>query len=196
MAPGVRNDGVIGARFGKVSMAAANGFTLDLYGDRLINLVISDEIAKEVIDVATGKPMGDLVKNSGLLSADGGVVALTAATARRAVNSVINNTGVIEARSDFSDAAAKSFSGAQTARSKRSRRTQLRLSKLRGRLDASGKKDGEKGGHITITGEVLELAGATLTASGHSGGGTVLIGGDYMGGKGDAETIKQYAIEN
>ncbi|MCF6273817.1 MAG: hypothetical protein L3J37_11630 [Rhodobacteraceae bacterium] len=37
--------------------------------------------------------------NSGTLNADGGVVAMTAATARVAVNSVINNTGVIEARS-------------------------------------------------------------------------------------------------
>lgn len=36
VAPGVRNSGVITARFGTISLAAGNMFTLDMYGDGLV----------------------------------------------------------------------------------------------------------------------------------------------------------------
>src|SRR6267154_3273428 len=99
VAPGVRNSGTITATLGTVSLAAGNAFTLDFYGDRLITLAVTDQIASTVIDVATGKPLKSLVGNDGKLSANGGRVELTAAAARAVVDSVINNTGVIEANS-------------------------------------------------------------------------------------------------
>src|SRR5262249_59122606 len=80
-------------------LASGNTFTLDLYGDRLIQLSPSDQIANQVIDVATGKPLASLVTNDGRLSANGGRVELTAAQARAVVDSVINTSGVIEANS-------------------------------------------------------------------------------------------------
>src|ERR1700681_3595842 len=97
VAPGVRNSGTITATLGTVGLAAGNAFTLDFYGDRLITLALNDQIASQVIDVATGQPLKSLVSNSGKLSANGGRVELTAAAARAVVDSVINNTGVIEA---------------------------------------------------------------------------------------------------
>src|ERR1700688_4545433 len=99
VAPGVRNAGTITATLGTVSLAAGNAFTLDFYGDRLITLAVNDQIAAAVKDVQTGQTLKSLVHNTGKLSASGGRVELTAAAARAVVDSVINNTGVIEADS-------------------------------------------------------------------------------------------------
>ena len=38
VAPGVRNSGTITATLGTAALASGNGFTLDMYGDRLITL--------------------------------------------------------------------------------------------------------------------------------------------------------------
>src|SRR5262245_46733590 len=76
VAPGVRNSGTITATLGTVALASGNSFTLDLYGDRLIQLSPSDQIANQVIDVATGRPLASLVTNDGRLSANGGRVEL------------------------------------------------------------------------------------------------------------------------
>ena len=58
--------------------------------------------------------------------------------------------------------------------------------RVSGTLSACGQaRPGTKGGKIVITGENIEVAGATIDASGHDGGGTVLIGGDWGGGKPD-----------
>ena len=85
VAPGVRNTGTITATLGTVSLASGNTFTLDLYGDKLIQLAPGDEIASKVIDVATGKPLSSLVSNEGTLKANGGRVELTAVAARAVV---------------------------------------------------------------------------------------------------------------
>src|SRR5262249_58997946 len=42
---------------------------------------------------------------------------------------------------------------------------------------------GETGGKIMITGEKIVLSAAQIDASGPNGGGTVLIGGDWSGGR-------------
>src|SRR5262249_25984849 len=99
VAPGVRNTGTISATLGTVALASGNTFTLDFYGDRLITLAVGDQIANQVIDVQTQQPLRSLVENTGKLKANGGRVELTAAAARTVVDSVINNTGVIEANS-------------------------------------------------------------------------------------------------
>ncbi len=200
VAPGVRNSGVITARFGSISLASGNIFTLDLYGDGLINLAIDDEITKEVIDVATGKPMSDLVKNEGTIKANGGIVALKAATARRVVNSVINNTGVIEANT-IEEKDGMIIMGAQTASTKTPSAPRQRV-KVSGRLIASTRPTRiaiptarpQHGGKIEITGESIELRNALLKATGAFGGGTILIGGDYMGGNGDPAIVAEYNI--
>lgn len=199
VAPGVRNSGVITARLGSVSLASGNAFSLDLYGDNLVHLLVDDEIAAEVMDVATGKAVTDLVKNEGRISADGGTVALTAATARRAVNSVVNNSGIIEANS-VSRRGGKIVLGALTAGTKKSGTPPQRV-KVSGQLLATNvpiptpRPDPATGGQIAILGERIEVSNATIDVSGEGGGGTILIGGDYMGGHGDPATIGAYGIE-
>jgi filamentous hemagglutinin family protein len=181
VAPAVRNDGVITARLGKAILASSNAFTLDLYGDNLISFALNDEIASQVIDVATGKTVASLVENRGTLTADGGTVAMTAVTARALVDSVINNTGVIEARS-VGMQNGKIVLGGQTAGTKTASSPGQTVA-VSGRLDVSGKNKNEIGGKVHVTGERIALAGAVIDASGNEGGGTVLMGGDVSGGK-------------
>jgi filamentous hemagglutinin family protein len=97
VAPGVRNAGTITATLGTVGLAAGDAFTLDFYGDRLITLAINEQIASAVKDVQTGQTLKSMVGNSGRLSPNVGRVELTATAARAVVDSVINNTGLIEA---------------------------------------------------------------------------------------------------
>src|SRR5229473_3618803 len=97
VAPGVRNSGVIAANLGSVALASGNAFTLDFYGDKLITLQVGDQVATQVKDVATGQTLDALVKNDGTLRSNGGRVEISAVAARTVVDSVINNTGVIEA---------------------------------------------------------------------------------------------------
>ncbi|MGX9356763.1 two-partner secretion domain-containing protein [Roseobacteraceae bacterium S113] len=185
VAPGVRNSGVITARFGTVSLASGNTFALDLYGDGLVSLAIGDEITEEVIDVATGKVMADLVNNEGKIEANGGTVALTAATARNAVNSVVNNSGVIEANS-VGMRNGKIILGAQTSASRpvSAPRQTVRISgSVRTSAVTTSPRPVVRPGTIEITGEDIVIAGATLDASGTNAGGTILIGGDYLGGQ-------------
>ena len=178
VAPGVRNTGTITATFGKIGLAAGNGFSLDLYGDKLITLSVSDSIAATVKDVSTGQPLSSLVSNEGTLKANGGRVELTAATARKVVDSVINNSGVIEARS-IGHRNGKIVLGGATASTKVAG-APVQTVKVSGTLTVASKK--RKGGTVQVTGEHIEVAAATIDASGATGGGKVLIGGDVAGG--------------
>ena len=181
VAPGVRNSGTITANLGTVTLASGNGFTLDFYGDKLITLNVNDSIAATVKDVATGQTLNALVQNDGKLKADGGRVELTAVAARQVVDSVINNTGVIEANT-VGTKNGKIVLGAATAASLPAGAPEQTV-KVSGKLTAAGKTPGAKGGTIQVTGENIVVRGAQIDASGAAGGGTVLIGGDTGGGK-------------
>ncbi|MDE3061338.1 MAG: filamentous hemagglutinin N-terminal domain-containing protein, partial [Pseudomonadota bacterium] len=67
IAPQVANSGVITAKLGKVVLASGDTFTLDLAGDGITQIAISADTAAQ------------LVQNSGLVSADGGAITMTAA---------------------------------------------------------------------------------------------------------------------
>ncbi|MPZ41073.1 MAG: S8 family serine peptidase, partial [Rhizobiales bacterium] len=181
VAPGVRNSGTISANLGTVALASGNSFTLDMYGDKLIQVAVGDEIAGKVIDVATGKPLSSLVTNDGTLRANGGRVEITAAAARHVVDSVINNRGVIEANS-VGTRAGKIVLGGATGLTKKAGLPKQTI-KIAGKISATGKDKGSKGGTIQITGEDIQFAAAMLDVSGHSGGGKILVGGDYGGGR-------------
>jgi len=180
VAPGVRNTGTITATLGKIGLASGNGFSLDFYGDKLITLNVSDSIAATVKDVATGQPLNALVKNEGKLQANGGRVELTAVAARKIVDAVINNKGVIEANS-IGRRGGMIVLGAATSKTKPAD-APTQTVKVSGTLSAAGKDENTTGGKIEVTGEAIELTAARLDTSGHNGGGTVLIGGDWAGG--------------
>ncbi len=86
VAPWVRNRGTINANLGKVTLASAEKFTVDLYGDKLVELDTG---------VTTKNAY---VENRGTINANGSTVELSIAQAEHIVNSVINVRGVINAQ--------------------------------------------------------------------------------------------------
>lgn len=179
VAPHVENKGVITAKLGKVELAAADTFGVDLYGDGLYNIGISDAVTSQLVD------------NSGYISAEGGTIALTAAQGREIVDSLITVSGELNAPT-IAQKGGKIIIGAATDAPKS--QSTVRVS---GTVAANGSRRGEKGGNITITGDRVALEDyANVDASGQTGGGTVKIGGDYQG-TGDTLTAnKTYIGEN
>jgi trimeric autotransporter adhesin len=82
----VQNNGSISAKLGTVALAAGDELTLDIVGDGLTSVRI---------DKGT---LNALIENGGLIQANGGQVYLTAHAANQVLNSVVNNTGVIQAQ--------------------------------------------------------------------------------------------------
>ncbi|MBN1363540.1 MAG: filamentous hemagglutinin N-terminal domain-containing protein, partial [Syntrophaceae bacterium] len=86
IAPKVINEGTITANGGSVLLGAGNQVTLDFKGDGLISYTID----KGAVDA--------LAENKGLINTDGGMVVMTAQAADSLTSAVVNNSGVIEAR--------------------------------------------------------------------------------------------------
>jgi filamentous hemagglutinin family protein len=123
VAPTVTNDGVIQANVGTVALGAGNAFTLDFYGDNLVNFSVTEEATKGAI------------ANSGTVSAQGGTVLVTARVAKDVVDNVINLDGVVDASSMREVGGKIIIDGGEG---------DIRVA---GKLDASGKTGG---GKITV----------------------------------------------
>ena len=183
VAPSVANRGVIAAKLGKIQLAAANGFTLDFHGDDLLTFMVDDKVAQIALN-QNGQPLNSFVESSGRIEAEGGYVWLTAKAAEGAVHSAINHSGVVEANRVDNQGGVIVLSGGEHG-----------LVTVSGKLDASGQGNAGKGGEISITGETVHLvANATLDASGQEGGGTILVGGDHMGGNLGADAAEKYSL--
>jgi filamentous hemagglutinin family protein len=178
VAPGVINRGVINARLGKVILASGTQATLDLVGDGLISLAVDPALAAQLTD-AQGNSLNALVTQSGTINADGGTVTLSAKAGTAVLDSVINMSGVIQARTVANQNGKIVLSGGDTG-----------VVKVSGQLDASGIDAGETGGTVQVLGEKVALIdNAKVDVSGDTGGGTALIGGDYKG-QGTVPTAK------
>ncbi len=170
MAPGVSNEGVIVANLGTALLGSGQKFTLDLMGDGLIRYAINDKVLGQVTG-PDGKPLSSAVSNSGTIQADGGQVILSARASGDVFSSVVNQSGVIRAHSLVNRDGLVRLEGGDTG-----------LVQVAGTLDASGTEAGERGGQVSVLGQSVSLLdSARIDVSGHSGGGTVLIGGNYQG---------------
>jgi filamentous hemagglutinin family protein len=170
VAPGVQNMGIINARLGKVSLASGRTFTVDLYGDQLINLGVDSQVMGQVTGM-DGQALTSLVSNSGSIFADGGVVRLDVNAAQNIVDRVINMDGVIQARSVVEKNGTIILMGGDGG--------DVNVS---GTLDASGYGQGETGGTVHVLGDMLSFIGnGLIDVSGDLGGGTLLFGGDFQG---------------
>ncbi|ESZ29345.1 hypothetical protein X734_08085 [Mesorhizobium sp. L2C084A000] len=154
----VDNAGSITVPLGKVGLGSGEKATLDLSGDGFLQVSVPSK--------ADGS--NALVSNSGLISADGGLVELKAAAVRDAARQAVNMSGVIEARTVSGQSGAIVLGGDEGS------------VEITGMLDASAKAGG-KGGKVTVTGRKLKLKAAKVDASGKDGGGSVRIGGDKQG---------------
>ncbi|NHZ37363.1 filamentous hemagglutinin N-terminal domain-containing protein [Massilia sp. CCM 8692] len=144
----VHNEGVIGARLGTVALAA---------GDK-ISLKFSEQaLAGVVIEKAA---LAALVANGGAVQADGGMVLLSAKSAEGLLDTVINNSGEVRART-IAQRDGKIFLLGEGG-----------AVEVGGRLDASA-PDAGKGGFIETSGPRLTVAAGaavgTRAASGENG---------------------------
>jgi len=90
LAPKVRNEGVIAAREGTVTLAAGDAVTLSITGNRLIDVAVD----QASIDT--------LVENKHLVQADDGTVIMSAQSANELVGQVVNS-GTVEAQGIVND---------------------------------------------------------------------------------------------
>ena len=193
VAPNVINSGIITARLGRVQLASGDAATVDLYGDGLMEVVVSDAVTQQ------------LVANEGIIAADGGRIALTAAAGRQIVDSLIVVRGSLKAPS-ITQREGKIIIGAEGSNAvkgniaadkgkKQGASTVIVENALldvsgrdaqtdvSGSLDASGTDTNQTGGRIEITGKNVIVENATIDASGSNGGGDIRIGGGYKGGE-------------
>jgi filamentous hemagglutinin family protein len=155
----VRNQGTITTPNGMTALGAGSAVTLTFADTSLV---------KMQVDQST---LDNLAENGGLIRADGGMALLTAGAKNALLASVVNNTGVIEARSVQNVNGAIVLDGGKLGTVTNS-----------GTLDASGKNAGETGGTVKVLGQQVDVqTGTNIDVSGDGGGGTALIGGNFHG---------------
>lgn len=146
----VSNEGVIAARLGTAALAAGNTVTLDFAGDHLLNVQV-DEGALHA-----------LAENRGLIQADGGIVLMTARAKDSLLNTAVNNSGMIRARSVENRDGRILLLGDMDSGT----------ANIAGTLDASA-PDGGNGGFIETSAARVKVANGanitTMAANGQSG---------------------------
>jgi filamentous hemagglutinin family protein len=159
IAPSVTNAGLINAPMGTVRMAAGDKVTVDMAGDGLIKLNIDKASAQAV------------VTNAGVISANGGTVVMSARSAGDLASLVVNNTGIIEAKSLGMRNGKIFLDGGSNG-----------IVQNSGSLIATGEAAGTKGGQVQMAGDKVGVVGnGVVDVSGDAGGGQAIIGGAYKG---------------
>ncbi|MEM1431674.1 MAG: MBG domain-containing protein, partial [Pseudomonadota bacterium] len=164
----VSNTGTIVAPLGRIGFGSGEQATLDLSGDGFLQIA-----------VPSGSDGETLIEQAGRVSADGGLIEMRAATAREAARRVVNLSGVTEARS-VSGRDGRIVLGGGLGGTVRVTGTVSTAPRSSATLVAASPRPAERP-NVVITGRNIELAGATINASGEGGGGSVRIGGDFAG---------------
>lgn len=186
VAPQIENSGIITARLGRIQMGAADIAAVDLYGDSLISLEVTNDQLKSIAQ-------------TGALYADGGLIQITAAAGKDVVNSLIGASGYITAKTIGSQQ-GKILIHAQGSnavennvaadKGKKTGKSKLMVDAI---LDASGYGTGQTGGSIALLADEVEVASGTIAdSSGDQGGGQILVGGDYLGSGETPASISTY----
>ncbi|MBM4043437.1 MAG: filamentous hemagglutinin N-terminal domain-containing protein, partial [Planctomycetes bacterium] len=123
------------------------------------------------VKIEGGAPSGDAprVENAGTMQAEGGAAVLGAGDA---YSLAIRTTGVLKAADVTVEGQGK---GAV---------------QVGGTVDASNPSG--QGGSVKLLGEQVGLVGATVDASGATGGGTILVGGNYQGSGPERNSLFTY----
>jgi filamentous hemagglutinin family protein len=170
--PQVSNAGSIVTPGGTTALAAGSAVEIDPTGAGL--LTISIPVAAVNAHLA----------NTGTITADGGRVSLQAAATDAALRSVMQVGGVVRARSIEERDGQIVLSGGTSG-----------IVAVSGTLDASG-GGATLGGTVKVLGDRVALLGtARVDASGGSGGGTVLLGGNLQGQGPEANAMATYVAE-
>jgi filamentous hemagglutinin family protein len=180
VAPQVVNSGTINAQLGHVVLAGAKTATLDLYGDGLLSLDVTNQVTEAPVG-ADGRKATALVTSTGVVIADGGTVQLTARAADGIVQTLVQAGGKIRAATmgDQTGTIALNGVGGSVV--------------VEGQLSVPGRAPGTRGGNVEVVadGAVTLASTARINASGPAGGGTVAVGTTLaraQGGAGIAAT--------
>jgi filamentous hemagglutinin family protein len=164
VAPGVSNEGLIVANMGQVLLGAGNKLTVDFLGNGIINYVVEGKVADTVMGL-DGQPITSAVSNTGTVKADGGQVLLTADASGALLSAVINQAGVIEAKSIVGQNGEIVLKGGSEG-----------IVVNAGTLDVSGKEAGASGGNVKMTGAKVGHFGIIhADGMGSAFGGNVII---------------------
>ncbi len=156
----VENAGTLNADGGNVLLAGASAVSLTLADGRPLGYTISRGAAQA------------LAANGGLIVADGGHVVLTARGLDGLAESVVNSSGVVQARTVRQDRGTIELIADPATG----------VARVEGRLDANAPEAGGVGGTIRVLGDKVGVFdGARLDARGAGGGGQVLVGGNFQG---------------
>ncbi len=143
----VSNQGILRASLGTVALAAGSRTSLDFAGDKLISVQVEQGALQA------------LAENRQLVQADGGTVIMTARAADHLVSAVVNNTGVIRARTLQNHAGVISLLGDM----------QSGVVNAGGTLDASAPAGGN-GGFIETSAATVRVAAGTLVTTAAAAG--------------------------
>ncbi|WP_321348703.1 MBG domain-containing protein [Halopseudomonas oceani] len=145
----VSNHGIIQANQGTVALAAGDKITLDFAGDGLLNVTVDEGT------------LNALVENHQLVRANGGQVIMTANATNALLQTVVNNTGIVEAQTLDNQSGTivlkGGFSGGTV--------------NVAGTLDASAPDSGD-GGFIDTSGAHVKIAGGTQVTTKANNGST------------------------
>lgn len=157
----VKNEGLIQAKLGYVNLSAGKQAYLTFDEAGFLGVAITEELVDNELglDVA--------VENKGIIQAQGGRVALSAKVSENLFDTAVSHKGIIQATGFGTDVAGfVELEGDSVVQS--------------GAIDISSAEG--QGGTAHILGDHVKLEGsAEVNANGFSGGGEVLIGGDYQG---------------
>ncbi|EDM3692528.1 hypothetical protein CSM81_23820, partial [Salmonella enterica subsp. enterica serovar Infantis] len=153
----VSNRGTVTTPSGKTVLAAGQTVTLQLDNGGLTSVSVN------------GSVVNALVENRGLISATSGQVYLTAKGRDMLLNTVVNNSGTVEAKGLESRGGEIVLNGGDSGVVSQS-----------GRLLADSQAG--QGGKVSLEGQNIHLAANSLTSAiGKTGGGEVYVGGGWQG---------------
>ena len=188
VAPGVANYGVIRANLGNVVLGSGTQYTMDFYGDGLINFVIDkgllvrptayDDSMDSLIDTMVA------IDQRGDVIAEGGSILIQTGSAVDVLDNIINLSGNMRATSYEEVAGHIGVYGNSSTVN------------ISGFLDAVGNDAGEAGGSVHVFAQFIDVEdSASIDVSGQSGGGSILLGGDRQG-SGEYQTAQRTVVES
>src|SRR6266566_4610003 len=167
-APAVVNQGTISAQLGTVSLSSGQQLTVDFAGDGLVRFAVDGALASQPMG-PDGRPLSSRVSNDGRIQADGGRVELTAKAAGDVLSSVVNNSGIIQARSIVNQGGVVRLIGGDDATAVAT-------------ASGAARPAGAVAGDVTLTSteRTVLFGGSTIDASGRGGsdGGRVTVWSD------------------
>ncbi|MGS0744249.1 two-partner secretion domain-containing protein, partial [Glaciimonas sp. GG7] len=143
----VSNQGVITAQLGSIALGAGSAATLTFSGNSMVSMKVDQSL------------LDSLVENGGLMAADGGMVIMTAGAKDALIASVVNNTGVIEARTVSNHGGTITLQGGMTTGTVN----------VSGTLDASAANGGNGGVIETSAAHVKVADAAKVTTAAKTG---------------------------